>query len=267
MKKFPRISAALNALPWAIEPRALDVLCAIVDKHIAGEEPAAVQPRTNEPEIYGSIAIVPIRGPIVPRASLMSAMSGATSSEDIAQSVAWAANNDDIGAIVLDIDSPGGSVIGAFETADVIFEARKQKRVMASINGVGASLAYLYASQADEVFASRGSHVGSIGVIARYMDDSRAEKNEGVDTITVASSPRKANSGMTPEQIREQMKSEVDRLFGMMKEAISRSRAGMDMFAVATGDVWVADEAEQLGLVDRIATLDEIIRDAKNVLT
>lgn len=260
MKKLSRISSVIASVPWAIEPRALDMIEAIVARHLGGDPIPDIEPRPAAPSVKG-IAVIPIMGPIVPRASLMANLSGATSSEEISGAIKAASEHPDVSAILLDIDSPGGSVLGGFEAADALFAARGKKPMAASVNGCCASLAYLFASQADMVFASRGSQVGSIGVIARHYDDSRATGNEGVDAITVASSREKAMSGMTKEEITAKLRAEVDHYFGMFKEAVARGRKKMDMDAVATGEMWLADRAHSIGLIDGIATREEVISD------
>ncbi len=117
----------------------------------------------------------------------------------------------------------------------------------------------MFASQCEHIFASRGSHVGSIGVIARHYDDKAAVHNAGYEEITVASSREKAMSGMTREEITARMRSEVERYFGMFKAAISRGRPKMDLAATATGEMWLAEDAMSRGLIDGVFTLDEVI--------
>lgn len=259
MKKLSRVASIVSSVPWAIEPRALDFIASVVDSHMAGEIPSDIEQNREMAKPQAGIAVVPVQGPIIPRASLMSNLSGATSSEEVAAAVAMAAADDSVKAILLDIDSPGGSVLGGFEAADAIYAARQKKMVVASINGLGASLAYLFASQADMVFASRGSHVGSIGVIARHYEDKAATHNAGYEEITVATSREKAMSGMTKEEITARMRSEVERYFGMFKAAVARGRK-VDMEKVATGEMWMAEEAMERGLLDGIYTRNEVVK-------
>lgn len=258
MKNLSRVANIVASVPWAIEPRALDFIASVVDSHLAGEMPPVIEPKRDETAPVAGIGVVSIHGPIIPRASLMSNLSGATSSEQVSAEVSAMVANDSVKLIVLDIDSPGGSVLGGFEAADVIHAAAQVKPVVASVSGICASLAYLFASQAGKIVATRGSHVGSIGVIARHYEDRAATHNAGYEEITVASSRAKAMSGMTKEEITARMRAEVDEYFAMFKEAIARGRK-LDMDAVATGEMWKADKAMSLGLVDDIGTLDQVI--------
>ena len=163
MKKLARVSNVIASVPWAIEPRALDLIEAVVQRHLDGEAIPNVEPRHEAgAEPVAGVAVIPIHGPIVPRATLMANVSGATSSECIQGALMFALNDNSVKSIVLDIDSPGGSVLGGFECADAIHAAAQVKPVVAQVNGICASLAYLFASQATKIVATRGSQVGSI---------------------------------------------------------------------------------------------------------
>lgn len=259
MKKLARVSNVIASVPWAIEPRALDLIEAVVQRHLDGEAIPNVEPRHEAgAEAVAGIAVIPVHGAIVPRANLMANVSGATSSEGIQSALFLALNDPEVKSIVLDIDSPGGSVLGGFECADAIHAAAQVKPVVAQVNGVCASLAYLFASQATKIVATRGSQVGSIGVIARYYDDKAATHNAGYEEITVASSREKAMSGMTKEEITAKLRAEVDRYMAMFTAAIARGR-DVDMKRVATGEMWMADEALRLGLVDHIGTMADTL--------
>jgi signal peptide peptidase SppA len=275
MKTFRHTANIVHGTPWMIERRALDFIASVLERHLAGENIPKIGAEkigtTNDwgqinkadggpgYDLSNGVATIPIMGPIVPRAGMMGNVSQlAWSSEKIAASATHAADNPDVKCILLDIDSPGGSVIGGFEAADALYAARQKKPMAASINGMGCSLAYLFASQAEKVFASRGSVVGSIGVIASLPLSDRAERNAGVDRITVASSRSKAMSGMTEDEIRAQLAAEVEKYFGMFKASIANARPQMNLDSTATGETWLADEADDLGLVDDIATLDQV---------
>lgn len=279
MKKLARVSNVIASVPWAIEPRALDLIEAIVQRHLDGEAIPVVgqivgpkndfgKADLNDPgpgyDLTNGVATIPIQGPIVPKAGMMANVSAlAWSSEKIASSVTHASSNADVRAMVLDINSPGGSVLGGFECADAIHAAAQVRPVVAQVNGVCASLAYLFASQANKIVATRGSQIGSIGVIARYYDDKAATHNAGLEEITVASSREKAMSGMTKEEITAKLRAEVDRYMGMFKAAVARGRSDMNLDKVATGEMWLADDALERGLVDHLGTLADTLESLK----
>lgn len=262
MKKLSRVVELLYGAPWLMEAQALEFMGAIVENHLAGGPIPVVEPKpvTSGPEAERGVAVIPIHGPVVPRASLMGNMSSRSlSSQDISAMVRAADQDSRIKAIVLDIDSPGGSALGAFETADVI--AGVGKDIFASINGMGASLAYLYASQCDRVFASRGSRPGSIGVVCGYSE--AAEPNV-TRSITVAVPHLKSPVNLTTKEIEAQLLAQAERYFGMFTGAIARKRPAVDMEKAATGEVFFADEALKLGLIDGIQTLDDVVESLLN---
>jgi signal peptide peptidase SppA len=291
MKSLKHISNIVHGTPWMIEDRALDFIADIFARHVAGETIVdARQAAKLSPEFHpqylgavkyvgepsnaagepfyanrGGVAQIAVAGPILPRAGMMSNLSSfATSCEKIGNSIEAAMEDEDIKAVQLLIDSPGGSVLGGFELSDKM-HAMKSKPMIACIEGVGASLAYLISSQCNEIYATRGSIVGSIGVIARMPRDERAERNAGIDTITVASSRDKAMSGLSEGEIRARLEKEVQMYFGLFKEAIARGRPGMTLETTATGETWLACDAPS-GLLDGIATPDEILSALEKIL-
>lgn len=268
MKTFRHTANIVHGTPWMIEPQAHALIASILQKHIDGAEIANVRGQTpsqqeRDPDggmlqKVGRSAVVQIHGPILPRANMGNLSSRVTGSAEISEAISIAAASDSE-SIVLDIDSPGGSVLGGFEAADAIQAASAIKPVFACISGLGCSLAYLLASQADEIIATRASVLGSIGVISSIESGNRAALNEGFDSITVASSRQKAMSGLSEDEIKEQMKANVEMYFGMMKETINRKRKGLVMSAESFPGTMLAPAALEAGLIDDIGTLDELI--------
>ncbi len=242
MKTFRHTANIVHGTPWMIEPQALAVIAAIFQRHLDGEEipdvRAARAKDKSKPEEgdwfgpmgmitrRGMVDVIQIHGPILPRASMGNISSTVTGSAEIGESIRLALESDSK-AIVLDIDSPGGSVLGIFEAADQINLACAMKHVVASVSGLACSAAYLLASQADSIVATRASIIGSIGVISTLDDAGRLLKNEGVDSITVASSRRKAMSGLSEDEMRDEMQTDVTQYFSMMKDTINRKRKGL----------------------------------------
>src|SRR5262249_51729117 len=117
--------------------------------------------------------------------------SGILSTEQVGQLVDQAADDPSVEAIILDVDSPGGSVFGTEELAGKLADATKQKKVIAVANAVAASGAYYVASQARELVVSPSGQVGSIGVFMMHVDRSEELRQAGLTVTFVASSQRK----------------------------------------------------------------------------
>ncbi|MCC3862679.1 S49 family peptidase, partial [Emcibacteraceae bacterium Y4] len=106
---------------------------------------------THRLEMRENIAVLPLVGPLFRYANLFTQVSGASSYELLAKDFTAALENPEVQAIVLNIDSPGGEVNGCAELADMIYEARGRKPVIAYASGDAASGAYWIAAAADEI--------------------------------------------------------------------------------------------------------------------
>jgi len=271
-RAFTHIRAAIYGEPWAILPSGLDLICSIAETHAGGDLPetfaAAVeagQKRKSKMEMRGNVAVIPITGPIFPKANLMTALSGATAASDINAMLddAW---NNKVDGIALAADSPGGVVQGGLETADKIYNLRKKGMpIITSIEGQCHSMAYWIGSQADQMFATRGSMMGSISIIKKFASDDRAMRNEGVDPMTITSGGMKqleyrmASAGGGSIKDMNALMAGVLEYHAMFVDAIKRSRPKMDAEGLATGDTWIATQAVKNGVIDGIASLDEVV--------
>lgn len=274
MSNFERIGSVLYNQPWAITEGWMAQIADIYEKRVAGVAPgvdlnalAAESDKRNKAgyAVERGVALVDISGPLLPKATLLSRISGATSYSEIQNQINAALNDKAVDSIVLNIDSPGGSVLGLQECADMVYKARNEssKSIVAMCNPMAASAAYFIASQADAVYATTGGHVGSIGVIARIDNMDRRSRNEGNDPVVVRSTELKAvGSGgqITPNQI-QSIQTMVSKYFAMFKDSVQRGRSGIDIEEVATGEVWVGLDAMQRGLIDGITTLEELVND------
>lgn len=225
---------------------------------------AAAKERAQKSTRKG-IAVIPIFGTISRRAGLFTDSSGGASIESITADFRAALKSEDVGTIILDIDSPGGSVSGLDELAAEIFAARGQKRIIAIADHFAASAAYYLGSQAHEFVAAPTSEVGSIGVWMLHMDFSRNLDREGITPTFISFGKNKTEGNPFQPMSDETMahfQSQVDEFGQMFVRAVSRGR-GVSMKTVrekfGDGRMFMALEALALGMVDRVATLDETI--------
>src|SRR6185295_18331602 len=112
----------------------------------------------------GRVALVPVQGPLSCRDSWLNRFFGWSSYETVARDFLAACENDDIGAIVLDIDSPGGDATGCGELSKLIAGARGRKPIVAYCGGAMCSAAYWLGSAADRIVTDPSGMLGSIGV-------------------------------------------------------------------------------------------------------
>jgi signal peptide peptidase SppA len=125
------------------------------------------------------------------------------------------------------IDSPGGSVLGLPETADVIHAANKVKPVRAFVSGIAASAAYWLASQASTITLTPSGEVGSVGVLDLHADISKALENSGVKITAVTAGEFKTERApFVPlsDEARGHMQTSVNAWYGEFLSAIRRGR-------------------------------------------
>jgi len=286
---YEHVIRAAGRLPWAIMESKAEEIAALLDLLAnGGQVPAEVRaqlaaehrpwmveaaPLPNPPpqggrgQDGGSIAVIPVYGVISQRANLMSEMSGGggTSIQKLTQAFRQAVGDPSIAAIVLDVDSPGGSVFGVQELAEEIRRARAQKPIVANFNSLGASAAYWIGSAASEAVVTPGGQVGSIGVLALHVDFSAQNEMLGVQpTLITAGKYKGEGSPDFPlgDEAREYVQGQVDEYYAAFVDAVAVGR-GVSPARVrdgfGQGRVLLAKPALAAGMIDRIETLDQTI--------
>ena len=207
-----------------------------------------------------AVAVIEINGTMTKRGSSLSA---AGSTVRIRQAVRQAARDETIGGIVLRIDSPGGTVAGTSDLAREVAAADRQKPVLAYIEDLTASAAYWVASQARKVFANdRTAMVGSIGTYAGLYDYSGYAAARGIRPVVIRSGQYKAagfpGTEITPEQ-REYWQELIDKTQAEFTAGVAGGRklSVARVAELADGRIHLAEDAQQLGLIDGIQTFEE----------
>lgn len=178
-----------------------------------------------------------------------------------------ARKNKDIKAIVLRVDSPGGSPAGSEEIYNEIMRVRNTKPVYTSMGDVAASGGYYVASACDRIFADASTVTGSIGVIMETADLSGLFKKLGIDPQVIKSGKHKdigsPNRPMTPEEKRL-IQAMIDDTYDQFLDAVSRGRKmpKAKVKEYATGIVFTGRQAKQIRLIDEIGGLHETINAA-----
>ena len=213
----------------------------------------------------GNVRVIPIVGSMSHRATGIEAMSGMTSYTDLQKQFESAFNDPSITSILMDIDSPGGSVAGAFDFRDYLMENKGRKPVYALARDNMCSAAYLIGSTADKVYATQTARVGSVGVVAMHLDRSEKNKKEGLKPtfITageykVAGNPHEALEGKALEYLQ----SSVNESYGMFIKAVAEARNLSEKEIRGTeAKIYSGVEAEKIGLVDGIRTYESVLKE------
>jgi len=177
--------------------------------------------------------------------------------EDFLEQLEQAEKDSNVKAILLRVDSPGGTVAASEEIAAYVKESPKP--VVVSIGDVGASGAYMVASQAKVIYANPGSAVGSIGVITEIPNVSELLDKLGVKFTAISAgkykdtgSPYRSLSAKEKALIQGSVDKVYDQFIDIVAEGRGMQRSKVE--SLATGWAWNGEEAKDLGLVDEIGT-------------
>lgn len=274
-----RVLRALAARPWFIEPgKAVEIVALLEWRAAHGPRDARVRAETGGQPMSaekGKIAVIRLHGVIAPRTSMMDDLcdSGLVSLEHFQSAFDAAANDPDVKAIIVDIDSPGGMVDLVPETAAKIRKARRADRpIIAVANTLAASAAYWIASAADELVVTPSGEVGSIGVYTMHQDISEALKLEGIAVTFIFEGARKVEANPFEPLSQEAsvaLQANVRHYYDMFTKDVAKAR-GVEVSVVRAdpekddkhfggGRCYPAKIAVDLGMADSIATLEATI--------
>ena len=213
------------------------------------------------------IAVVYAVGPIMSGKSQSSLMGGTSmGSTTIVEALQEAAKDETVKAIVLRVDSPGGSALAS----DLIWRQTQaiDKPIIASMGDVAASGGYYISMGADRIFAEPGTVTGSIGVVGGKLAMKGVYDKLGIDTESIS---RGENSGIfsTTDKFTESERKVVERMMKVIydqftsKAAEGRKMKQEDLEKLAGGQVYTGRVAKRLGLIDEVGTLRDSIQAAK----
>ena len=267
--------------PWALMPERLQAMAGVLTRWSAGEPPtdeAMFQIQSERvlrdtrkqmaaANAGSGIAVLPLYGVVTQRGNMVDDISvpGSTSTQQFTSALRQVLADDTVGQILIDIDSPGGSVYGVAELASEIVKARAQKPVVAVANSLAASAAYWIGCSASEFYVTPGGEVGSIGVWQAHFDYSKALEEEGVKTTLVSAGKFKVEGNpyvpLDPEA-QAFMQSRVDDYYNAFIQAVAVGR-GVSVDDVRNGmgegRVLGADAAQAQRMVDGIASFDDVL--------
>ena len=273
--KYAHIVQAVFGAPWAIRPEVLAVIVDLVRFEAGGGKLSAEEvrerigaaPQRRDVQAQGGVGVLPyLDGVIMKRAGLMAQTSGATSLDSWMQTFRSAMADPEVSTIIMPIDSPGGSVEGLPEAAAEIRAARDQKRIVAIADGMAASAAYWLGSQASEFVVAPSGSAGSIGVYTAHQDLSAAYEEAGIKTTLISAGKYKTEGNefaALTSDAQAYAQSVVDDYYGMFVADVAKGRG------VAVADVrsgygegrnLLAKPAKAAGLIDRIDTIDGVVR-------
>lgn len=217
--------------------------------------------------VSGGVAIISVVGSLVNRGAWVGASSGVTSYEGVQYQLKTAAADTAVHAMVMDIHSPGGEAIGAFETGALVREIAKTKKVIAVVNGMAASAGYAIASGASEIVTTESGLSGSIGVLMMHVDYSKWLDAEGIKpTLIFAGAHKVDGNSFEPlsDEVKSDIQAEVDHFYDLFLNTVAAGRGSrLDVAAARNTEArcFIGEAAVQAGLADRVGTFETVLAD------
>jgi len=268
---YEQIIAHAKSAIWCIRLDKLQDIFAVLDMRDAGikadavdlEVMAAAHRAKSAPrKAAGAIGVLPIIGSIVHRGNMFTEASGTASADVLGRQFDSLVSNQDVGTIVLEIDSPGGEAVAIPELAAKINAARGIKPIVAHVNPEAGSAAYWLASSASEIVCTPSGEVGSIGAYAYHLDYSQQNEMIGVvpTFISYGEDKTEGNSdGPLTDEARAYVQSRVDQIGRQFEADVAKYR-GTSAATVHSdwgrGRMLDSEQAKRLGMIDRIDTLE-----------
>jgi signal peptide peptidase SppA len=280
------ILGALASQYWALEPRYLETMAGVLQRWATGggaspevmadvqaaQAARAARGKANS-SIGGGIAVLPLYGVVSQRASLIDEIcDGGTSTEKFTRAFREAMADEAVGGILIDIDSPGGSVFGVADLYDEIMSARGVKPVYGFVNSLCASAAYWIGSACSQLIAVKGSMTGSIGVYTQHFDWSKAMEMAGVSQEFISAGKYKVEGnqyGPLTDEGRAFTQSQIDAYYAAFTQAVSKGR-GVAIAQVrdgmGQGRCLLPADAQAANMIDAVDTFDGAIKRLKSAI-
>ena len=258
---------------WVIRPEALTAFAGELHLQSVEVKPRDSQPAAEAPyRMEGPVAVVPVQGVLTKRGVWFAGVQLAASMRGIVKALRLAAADRGVKAILLDVDSPGGTVDGIEEVAEAVAAAGRMKPVYAYADGLMASAAYWLSCSAREIAAPATAEVGSIGVVMMHRECSRALEGAGVTySVITAGHYKAAGNSVQPltEEMRAYLQSGVDGTYEQFLQAVEQGRhvSREKALAMADGRIFSGGEALKAGLIDRVSSRSDFINHIKEGLS
>lgn len=274
------LNALLTSLAglWAITPEALSALVSDLPQIFTNVAPEsrAEDTRTTATEapysMDGAVAVIPVKGTLAKNGLSFFGFQLLASMREIGAALRQAAADPAVRAIMLDVESPGGTVDGTEELAAAVVAAGQSKPLYAYADGLMASAAYWAACGAREIAAPATAQVGSVGVVLMHREVSRALDNAGVKVNIITAGHYKAAGNMAEPlsgEMRAYIQSNIDSVYELFLQAVEQGRQTKreKALAMADGKIFLARDAQDVGLIDRVCSRAEFINKIKEDCT
>lgn len=219
-----------------------------------GEEERSVEQKPYQ--VSGRIAVIPVSGTLVSKASYLSSYSGMTGYNSIIGLLGKAVHDPDVDGILLDMDTPGGMVAGAFDCADNIARMREIKPIWALANDMNCSAGQLIASAASHRLITQTARTGSIGVLMAHSNYSGQLQQDGIEITLLHSGAHKVDGNIyekLPEDVRKKMQTAIDATRQMFADKVAQyTGLSVEEVLATEAAVYSGADALEVGLADEL---------------
>ena len=271
MTDLPYLASRLYGTPLLVARPKLEIILGVVARKLAGDTLATPPPAnvdtgmTGGLQVQDGIAVLPVLGTLVRRASYIGAASGLTSYHDIEAMAEQAFADPEVRAVLLEIDSSGGEAGGVFDLAQRLrtLAQTSGKPLWAIADEAALSAAYAIACAADRLWLTRTAEVGSIGVVAVHVDESVADAKAGLNYTFLHAGAHKVDGhphAPLPAPVAADIQADIDQLHEQFISLVAGfRRLTVEAIRDTEARVYRGEAALQAGLADQIGTRSEAL--------
>ena len=264
------LDSLLSRQPWLITTDAMQGMVAQAVAFFDARIQLPDASRNALLSVSDGIGIIDLHGPLMRQPDLISSLLfGATDMNEVTDAIQEAVQRDDVQSILIDINSPGGTVNGTPELAQAVADAAKLKTTYAFSAGQMCSAAYWIASQCDAIYATPSARVGSIGVMLPFIDSTEKFRSEGLKVEVFAAGKFKgmATPGVPlSEEQRALIQSDIEEIAAEFKTAVlARGRKIPD--SAMEGQSFSARNAQRFNMAGMVKSRDEVLSRLRSMNT
>jgi signal peptide peptidase SppA len=259
---------------WFIKPETLKMYEQVFNsKYIDNEKMQTIigeydkqEQKNSLLDVHGSKAILNIEGTLLRKAGFLDALCGVIGMNELQLAAYEALTDNSIDHLILNFDTPGGSALGTPEFAEMIYSMRSSKRITSLVSGQMCSAGIFIGAAAHEIYSTSPiNDIGSIGVVAMHVDQSKADAEEGLKYTYIYSGKHKIDGNpheaLTPQALAD-IQNKLDYSYGVFLDSVAKYRGitSDELSKFAEGQVFKAGQLMNSPLLDGMSTLDEILR-------
>jgi signal peptide peptidase SppA len=216
---------------------------------------------STQPSMVG---VLPVVGVLSPRLNMIEAMCGGQSTTMLHDTFNSMVEDNSVGKIILQIDSPGGNVLGIQEFGNSIFNARDKKEIIAVCDGQACSAAFALATQASKFYMTPSGLTGSVGVYGVHVDESEKDAKEGVKYQVISAGKHKVEgfNGPLPDEGVLAYQGIINGYYDTFLRDVARGRNTTVSNVEKTygqGRVVNAQMALDIGMIDGIKSFNQVV--------